>query len=66
MKSVVAVMQGNVAKDVAAWAANVSTSVLIVFVNKVLMDSKGYGFHYGGSICCAGKLNATLLHSKSC
>lgn len=31
-----------------AWFLNVSTSVLIVFVNKVLMDpKKGYGFTFG-------------------
>lgn len=33
--------------DLAAWAGNVSTSVLIVFVNKVLMSARGYGFHFG-------------------
>ena len=34
--------------DVGAWAGNVSTSVLIVFVNKLLMQvGKGYGFRYG-------------------
>jgi solute carrier family 35, member E3 len=33
--------------DLASWAGNVSTSVLIVFVNKVLMSSRGYGFRYG-------------------
>lgn len=36
------------AYDAAAWFFNVSTSVLIVFVNKVLMDSKtGYKFTFG-------------------
>lgn len=38
------------AGDLAAWAGNVSTSVLIVFVNKVVMKSigrGGFGFHYG-------------------
>lgn len=34
--------------DVSAWLGNVSTSVLIVFVNKVLMDPhKGYAFVFG-------------------
>lgn len=36
------------AYDAFAWFMNVSTSVLIVFVNKVLMSpSKGYGFTFG-------------------
>lgn len=33
--------------DTAAWAGNVSSSVLIIFVNKVLMSNTGYGFRYG-------------------
>ena len=34
--------------DVAAWALNVSTSVAIVFSNKVLMDPRwGYKFIFG-------------------
>lgn len=33
--------------DVLSWAGNVSTSVLIVFVNKIVMKTTGYGFHYG-------------------
>jgi hypothetical protein len=34
--------------DVFAWFLNVSTSVLIVFVNKLLMDAKnGYAFTFG-------------------
>ena len=36
------------AGDLVSWAGNVSTSVFIVFVNKLLMKSTGYGFHYGG------------------
>ena len=32
-----------------AWSFNVSTSVAIVFVNKVLMGSGGYGFQFGAS-----------------
>lgn len=36
--------------DGCAWLGNVSTSVLIVFVNKVLMDpQKGYSFTFGAS-----------------
>jgi hypothetical protein len=36
------------AVDAAAWWLNVSTSVVIVFVNKLLMDPKrGYGFSFG-------------------
>lgn len=34
--------------DALAWLLNVSTSVLIVFVNKLLMDAKqGYAFTFG-------------------
>jgi hypothetical protein len=34
--------------DAFAWFLNVSTSVLIVFVNKLLMDAKhGYAFTFG-------------------
>lgn len=40
----------KLAIDVFAWFLNVLTSVLIVFVNKVLMDPKvGYGFVFGKS-----------------
>ena len=35
--------------DTAAWFGNVSTSVLIIFINKVLMSRTGYGFRYGQS-----------------
>lgn len=36
--------------DGCAWLGNVSTSVLIVFVNKALMDpQKGYRFTFGAS-----------------
>lgn len=38
---------GLLAGDMAAWAGNVSTSVAIVFVNKILMNASGYGFKYG-------------------
>lgn len=34
--------------DLTAWFGNVSTSVLIVFVNKLVMKvGGGYGFHFG-------------------
>lgn len=38
---------GLLVGDVSAWAGNVSTSVAIVFVNKILMNATGYGFKYG-------------------
>ena len=44
--------------DVAAWFSNVSTSVLIVFVNKLLMKSTGYGFHFATTL--------TALHFLVC
>lgn len=45
--------------DVSAWAGNVSTSVLIIFINKVLMSKTGYGFRYGQS------LTVTVCHVAS-
>ena len=33
--------------DGVAWLGNVSTSVAIIFINKVLMAKTGYGFVYG-------------------
>lgn len=45
--------------DVSAWAGNVSTSVLIIFINKVLMSKTGYGFRYGQS------LTLTVCHAAS-
>lgn len=38
----------RVGTDACAWCLNVSTSVLIVFANKVLLDSRtGHGFAFG-------------------
>ncbi len=43
---------GALLADVGAWALNVSTSVMIVFVNKVLMDPRhGHGFGFATSLC---------------
>ena len=39
--------KSQLAADGAAWLGNVSTSVAIIFVNKVLMNVSGYGFRYG-------------------
>ena len=33
--------------DAAAWTSNVSSAVLIIFVNKVLMSTTGFGFRFG-------------------
>jgi solute carrier family 35 protein E3 len=47
------------AADAAAFAFNVATSVLIVFVNKVLMDPrKGYGFVFATTLCAFHFLSA--------
>ncbi|GFR45742.1 hypothetical protein Agub_g7158 [Astrephomene gubernaculifera] len=55
----------KLAMDVFAWFLNVSTSVLIVFVNKVLMDPKvGYKFVFATTLCafhflsCGGSVKA--------
>lgn len=44
--------------NVFAWFSNVSTSVLIVFVNKMLMKATGYGFHFATTL--------TALHFLVC
>eukprot|EP00878_Enallax_costatus_P023276 GHUV01024747.1.p1 GENE.GHUV01024747.1~~GHUV01024747.1.p1 ORF type:complete len:159 (+),score=25.79 GHUV01024747.1:520-996(+) len=42
----------NRISDGLAWALNVSTSVVIVFANKVLLDSKtGHGFKFATTLC---------------
>lgn len=53
--------------DASAWLFNVSTSVLIVFVNKVLMGRSGYMFNFATTLCalhflaCAGSLGVMQL-----
>lgn len=47
--------------DVGAWAGNVSTSVLIVFVNKVLL--KNYAYHYATTLVRAMGLTASQQSS---
>lgn len=37
------------AYNVFVWLFNVSTSIMIVFVNKILMGSNGYMFNFGVS-----------------
>ena len=53
--------------DGAAWFGNVSTSVAIIFVNKVLMNTTGYGFRYGagllGPLGSGGSVAVTCRHS---
>ena len=39
--------KSQLAADSLAWLGNVSTSVAIIFVNKVLMNVSGFGFRYG-------------------
>ena len=54
--------QKRLAADGFAWVMNVSTSVLIVFVNKVLMDRKsGYKFCFGESLLVARALPPLCL-----
>lgn len=42
------VAEQKLVMDMVAWAGNVSSSVMIIFVNKILMNTTGYGFKYGG------------------
>lgn len=46
--------------DTAAWFGNVSTSVLIIFINKVLMSRTGYGFRYATTLCAFHYIVCTL------
>lgn len=48
----------KLALDTSAWASNVFSSVLIIFINKVLMSKTGYGFQYG--------LPPTVTHVCAC
>lgn len=43
-----------------AWFMNVSTSVLIIFVNKQLMSDSGLGFHYATTLCAMHYLVCTV------
>ncbi|KAK9863495.1 hypothetical protein WJX84_012193 [Apatococcus fuscideae] len=51
--------------DGVAWLGNVSTSVAIIFINKVLMARSGYGFVYATTLCalhylaCSGSIWVT-------
>ena len=45
---------GNRLMDAVAWGGNVSTSVAIIFINKILMSSTGYGFRYGECTALVG------------
>ena len=47
--------------DLGAWFTNVATSVAIIFVNKLLMGSKGYGFNFAVTLSGLHYLAAALL-----
>jgi hypothetical protein len=36
--------------DGGVWAFNSSSAVGIIFINKILMSSSGYGFQFGGAL----------------
>ena len=48
--------------DLLAWAGNVSSSVLIIFVNKVLMNTTGYGFQYGELLALHLYIARCIIH----
>ena len=62
-------LQKSSASNTLAWVLNVSSSVLIVFVNKILMDSSfGYKFVYGeisseSILSCPSKLTKPIVLS---
>jgi solute carrier family 35, member E3 len=47
--------------DVGAWFTNVATSVMIIFVNKLLMGNYGYGFNFAVTLSGLHYLAAALL-----
>jgi solute carrier family 35, member E3 len=47
--------------DLGAWFTNVATSVMIIFINKLLMGSKGYGFNFAVTLSGLHYLAAALL-----
>lgn len=49
------------AADLTAWITNVGTSVLIIFVNKLLMGDRGYGFNFAVTLSGLHYLAAALL-----
>lgn len=54
-------------QDTAAFLLNVSSSVMIIFVNKQLMNPAGYGFRYGEKISALPcSLCATTMPAPVC
>ena len=39
----------KLASDVAAWVSTITSTVFLIFVNKLLKVSSGCGFHYSNS-----------------
>lgn len=57
--------RGKIFGDVAAWAGNVSTSVAIVFVNKLLMQT--FGCHFSTTLVSVSMRTATSQpHTADC
>mmetsp|Transcript_17326 Transcript_17326/g.51879 ORF Transcript_17326/g.51879 Transcript_17326/m.51879 type:complete len:373 (-) Transcript_17326:506-1624(-) len=52
--------RGKLIADFTAWAGNVSSSVGIIFINKVLMSTTGYGFRYATTLCALHYLTCSL------
>ncbi|KAG1664241.1 hypothetical protein FOA52_003494 [Chlamydomonas sp. UWO 241] len=53
--------RNHAAADVGAWAFNVTSSVLIVFVNKLLMDPRsGFGFVFATTLCSLHFFSAAI------
>lgn len=58
------VAEQKLVMDMVAWAGNVSSSVMIIFVNKVLMNTTGYGFQYGACPLNVYTTIATYLDNR--
>ena len=39
----------QLAADVAAWVSTITSTVFLIFINKLLMSNSGCGFHYGNT-----------------
>lgn len=58
-------LAGGALMDCLAWAMNVFSSVLIVFVNKFLMSSAGFAFSYATTLCAFHFLSCALAMAAS-
>jgi hypothetical protein len=56
----------QLAFSIFAWLFNVSTSVIIVFVNKVLMGVSGFHFSFGAVSFCSTTVELLVVRKALC